>query len=1795
MSDIVKLRNQLVARKGHCTREANKVKDELSSVSVNTRTLASAIQRLEGKYASYQNTFEDLDLLLVESCDPSRDRDTSNFEAYDQEISALIKRAYQACDDKENEDLRVKQAIKLTTSNPTNNQIKLPSVEPIKFSGDLDKWSTFWSNFEALVHNNQNLTPSIKFTHLQRCLTGEAYEIVRHFPCDDASYTTAIQRLKSEYDNPKALEEKLIDKLLDLDPAKYTVASLNSFVNTYASVLSSIEATQPELMKAECLIKRIIGRKLPKEVRAYLELKHKKIYFSLEEISDGIHDCIKKLRTNDEDENPESLSFEEKNLQTRLSSKKKFISVDPSHSTSHKSKTNLPSKAKLSSVNRTEATVNSATSNKVPMSKDVDNQQRFPCLFCDDLTHFSSQCTQYPSLASRSDRLVSQGRCSLCVKKGHKRSDCLVKLRECKRCKTPHHYTLCPKLFEQKGNSNPNTVTSSTGTFSVKSCLESCSVALPTATARLSSSNKCLTERVFFDQGSQCTIISTGLSQRLNLEPIQKRDMAVSGLLKDSDLAAYDIVKLSITIGRYKKDILAVVMDRAVASINVPGLCATYQMLKQKNLKLADHDITQDLLTGIGLTIGADYYGEFVRGGKEKRYGIYLTQTPGGYMIYGPIGQKQILSASAVISNRVATNLLVQESFKSQEAVELFKEVPKLWELDVIGIDPKARKPEDDMTFKNYIQSVKYENNQYWVRLPWKPDHPHLPTNFRMAMGQVQSLRHSLEEKGDLDNYDKLIHSQLEADFIEIVPDSAPKDGESHYLPHHGVKKDSVTTPLRMVFNCSAKTGGNPSLNDCLLTGPSLTTKLGDALLEFRTQKYGVVGDISKAFLRIGLQTCDRDFTRFLWYSDPHDPNSPLVTYRFKSVLFGATCSPFLLEATLEIHLQQSSSRFKDKLRKGLYVDNLQVVTSTTDELHSIYEDANETMARANMPLRMWVSNNDSLTERIKNDFPDQPELPETNILGITWYPSSDTISVKAPTFEQRDVLSKRQLLSHISATFDPLGLLTPITIRGKMLMQEAWKLKIDWDVALPQSFVTDWQEIQDNLLQINNVQFPRSVVNDEDCILHVFCDASQHAYGACAYLTSSARSHLLTSKGRVSPVNNRSLPELELTAIQVGTQLAHYIKDLLKSVKITAIYIWSDNESALQWIRNDRSDTPYVKNRTAKIRDLSDGYTFLHIGTKVNPADLISRGVDVDTLVKDDMWFHGPPWLTDQTLWPQQKANVICVQTVTIQPYEYLFDCSKLQPMSKVIRITEYVLNFVNKLLAKKGKKCFFKNGLHYWLYSVQQGEFPEELIVLKNNRSPKKFSLISNLGLYIDQSDHLIHCRGRIEKSNSVAAKYPILLSRRHPFSKHLIVRIHSQVMHGGTADTLAQLRETYWLPKGRQIIKQALSKCYTCRYLMSKAYPYPGPPVLPECRVNLTIPFKTIGVDYSGNININTGDEVSKYYFCIFTCATTRAVHLELARDMTAETFLHLLRRFIARRSLPSLIISDNGKYFSANALFLKKLQEEPLVREFLQDRSIDWKFIPPRSPWMGGFYERLVGVVKRTLKLSLFRRHVTEDELHTLLAEVEQKVNNRPLTYIEDDINNPVPLTPAHLIYGRRLESFPSVITCDTEDPSYAEHDELNQLYNYHNKILSHWEKVWSKEYIASLREKFYGASPAEQSYSPSVGDVIIISSEGNRAKWPLGRITKLYPDEHGIVRTVEVYTKGNHFMKTINKLIPLECALDKDCGGAEPADEALPVEEVDSLQVQDPPKVRPKRRAAAKADAQRLQLLADDQL
>ena len=454
---------------------------------------------------------------------------------------------------------------------------------------------------------------------------------------------------------------------------------------------------------------------------------------------------------------------------------------------------------------------------------------------------------------------------------------------------------LKPLILSKRSN---QTITTTTGAFFVKGCVESCSIALPTATAKLGSSKASHTERVFFDQGSQCTIISSGLVKKMGLKPVKHKRVAVSGLLQDSEAIEYPIVQFTLTLSSRKRQVSAIMLERAVAPINVPGLSATYKKLKRKGIRLADHNIIQDLITDIGLTVGADYYADYVHG-IVKKHGICLCKTSGGYMIFGPLQQKELLAASTESCNTVTANFVVSVPIEDEVT-----NVSKLWELDVVGINPNAKKPEDKFAYETYLNSVVYDNHPYWARLPWKPDHDPLPTKYRMAAGQLQALRRSLESKGDLDAYHELIQSQLQADFIELVTDAQPVDGETHYLPHHAVKKNSLTTPLRMVFNCSAKADKAPSPNDCLMTGPSLTAELGDALLKFITHKYAYTADISKAFLRISLQSCDCDFIRFLWFINPHDPKSTIVTYRFKSVLFNATSSPFLLQATLETLLK---------------------------------------------------------------------------------------------------------------------------------------------------------------------------------------------------------------------------------------------------------------------------------------------------------------------------------------------------------------------------------------------------------------------------------------------------------------------------------------------------------------------------------------------------------------------------------------------------------------------------------------------------------------------------------------------------------------------------------------------------------------------------------------------------------------------------------------------------------------------------------------------------------------------------
>ena len=209
--------------------------------------------------------------------------------------------------------------------------------------------------------------------------------------------------------------------------------------------------------------------------------------------------------------------------------------------------------------------------------------------------------------------------------------------------------------------------------------------------------------------------------------------------------------------------------------------------------------------------------------------------------------------------------------------------------------------------------------------------------------------------------------------------------------------------------------------------------------------------------------------------------------------------------------------------------------------------------------------------------------------------------------------------------------------------------------------------------------------------------------------------------------------------------------------------------------------------------------------------------------------------------------------------------------------------------------------------------------------------------------------------------------------------------------------------------------------------------------------------------------------KAYICLFTCTSTRAIHLEIVTDLSTETFLLAFRRFVSRKLLPVVMISDNASTYLAAAEELKTLFDS--IKETLGRQGVTWHFIPKRAPWYGGFWERLIGLTKQTIRKTLGRAFISLQQLQTIVVEVEAMLNDRPLTYVTSDLCDPQPLTPSHLLNGRRIQQIPHSPDDPEEldDPSYIEGKDLRRRVDKHTQIIGHFWSRWKKEYLTSLRE------------------------------------------------------------------------------------------------------------------------------
>jgi len=289
-----------------------------------------------------------------------------------------------------------------------------------------------------------------------------------------------------------------------------------------------------------------------------------------------------------------------------------------------------------------------------------------------------------------------------------------------------------------------------------------------------------------------------------------------------------------------------------------------------------------------------------------------------------------------------------------------------------------------------------------------------------------------------------------------------------------------------------------------------------------------------------------------------------------------------------------------------------------------------------------------------------------------------------------------------------------------------------------------------------------------------------------------------------------------------------------------------------------------------------------------------------------------------------------------------------------------------------------------------------------------------------------------------------------------------------------------------------------------------------------------FSNIGIDYAGPVyvtNIYQSDGTTyKAWIVIVTCASSRAVYLDLVPDCSGPTCINVLKRYTSVIGAPKVVISDNGKNFISSD-----------VQNFMSSKGVIWKFNVESAPWTGGFFERIVKMVKRSLRKILRTSKLSFDELVTVLKEIQNVLNNRPLTYMYTENLNET-LTPNKLLYGRNI--YTEISNADSEE-SNEPTEQLKRI----RKLTDHFWKLWRDEYLLELREHDKLVRRKGRQH-PTKGDIVLVKDDKlKRSRWRIGRVNELITSRDGNVRAAEVCVRANeqlHKLKRpINKLYPVE--------------------------------------------------------
>lgn len=460
--------------------------------------------------------------------------------------------------------------------------------------------------------------------------------------------------------------------------------------------------------------------------------------------------------------------------------------------------------------------------------------------------------------------------------------------------------------------------------------------------------------------------------------------------------------------------------------------------------------------------------------------------------------------------------------------------------------------------------------------------------------------------------------------------------------------------------------------------------------------------------------------------------------------------------------------------------------------------------------------------------------------------------------------------MSIVSKFYDPLGILSPIIIKMKLFLQEISLAHVRWDEALSNELTQTWkapvEEMRDNSM-VKLSRYYLTGVQEEIRSFRLcgFGDASKRAYAGVVYLLIETNlgitSRIVAAKTRVSPSQALTIPRLELLAALLLARLIHAVMDSLSSVfDLLMPVCYTDSRVTLHWIKGvNKSWKLFVQNRVNEIHKLVPDTQWRHCPGVSNPADLPSRGISIAELENSNLWFNGPAWLVngitedelESEMPPECAAEMklknddttCCLTAAQEVGVSQIIDCGSYSDLKRLTRITWKVLHFVNnlKLHSPLSDSQLFVQAEVLWIQDVQSALLQE-----------KGFGeLRRQLDLFQDDNG-LWRCGGRLKLAKiDYGARHPILLPRDHHFTYLVITNAHNRVMHNGHKETLTELRQKYWIIRGRSLVRSIIHHCVICRRHEGPAYKTPPP--LSVFRVEERPPFTYVGVDFAGPVNV------------------------------------------------------------------------------------------------------------------------------------------------------------------------------------------------------------------------------------------------------------------------------------------------------------------------------------------------------